>query len=176
MQFPMATVKKNALYVPTQEELNVLVKNYGRECCKCNKTFYKVVEFNPDYSYYFPNYACFDKRLLIFTGWSRSTVSDSHAATELPCTLIIIIHISLKSLEVNIKFKIKSFSKCSTAYDEKVFVNLEESKTILPQRFSVKFTNEMIENLNDEIRNGKIIYLISEGIAGKTVNVKFVEE
>jgi hypothetical protein len=34
----------------------------------------------------------------------------------------------------------------------------------------------MIENLNDEIRNGKIIYLISEGIAGKTVNVKFVEE
>jgi hypothetical protein len=35
----------------TREELNVLVKNYGRECCKCNKTFYKVVEFNPDYSY-----------------------------------------------------------------------------------------------------------------------------
>jgi hypothetical protein len=85
-------------------------------------------------------------------------------------------YISLKSLEVNKKFKIKSFSKCSTAYGEKVFVNLGESKTILPQRFSIKFTNEMIENLNDEIRNGNIIYLISEGIVGKTVNVKFVEE
>jgi hypothetical protein len=84
-------------------------------------------------------------------------------------------YISLKS-KVNKKFKIKSFSKCSTAYGEKVFVNLAESKTILPQRFSIKFTNEMIENLNDEIRNGKIIYLISGGIVGKTVNVKFVEE
>jgi hypothetical protein len=41
---------------------------------------------------------------------------------------------------------------------------------------ATKFTNEMIENLNDEIRNGKIIYLISGGIVGKTVNVKFVEE
>jgi hypothetical protein len=73
-------------------------------------------------------------------------------------------YISFKSLEVNKKFKIKSFSKCSTAYCEKVFVNLGESKTILPQRFSVKFTTEMIENLNDEIRTAKIIYLISEGI------------
>jgi hypothetical protein len=51
-------------------------------------------------------------------------------------------YITLKSLEVNKKFKIKSFSKCSTAYGEKVFVNLGESKTTY---ITAKIFNQVYE-------------------------------
>ncbi|KAJ3643856.1 hypothetical protein Zmor_005530 [Zophobas morio] len=84
--------------------------------------------------------------------------------------------VSAKTLEQNKKFLTKNFSKLSTKYGDKIFVELEESRTILPQRFTEKFTDSVISDLNQKIVNGLKLYLVNRGPIGRTINIEFIEE
>lgn len=90
------------------------------------------------------------------------------------------LFVNAKDLKVGKKLKIICFNKIDTRYGEKVLVQFTEEsevyKTILPSRFTEKFSDEIIEDFNEDIKKGKEIYLISKGPVGKTTNIEFTEE
>jgi precorrin isomerase len=79
-------------------------------------------------------------------------------------------------LEVNKKFQVNRFSKEDSQFGKQVVVDCGDFKTSLPQRFTSKFTKEAITTLNQELRDGKTIFMISRGNVSKTTNISFVEE
>lgn len=84
--------------------------------------------------------------------------------------------VTLKSLEVGKKYKINSFSKCKTVWGEKVIVQIDDTKTVLPARFNDKLSPQAIEELNKDISTGIKIFLVSRGAIGQTTNIEFVKE
>ncbi|KAJ3639060.1 hypothetical protein Zmor_013254 [Zophobas morio] len=83
--------------------------------------------------------------------------------------------VSAKTLEENKKFLIKSFSKNPTKYGDKIFVQLEDCRTILPERFTEKFDDSVIDDLNRKIANGWKLHFVNKGPIGQTVNIEFIE-
>ena len=83
--------------------------------------------------------------------------------------------VNVKNLDINTKFLIKCFSKINTRYGEKVAVDCGEFRTILPHRFTTKFTEEIITEANKEILQGLKCFLISRGPVGQTVNVEIIQ-
>jgi precorrin isomerase len=79
-------------------------------------------------------------------------------------------------LEVNKKFQVNRFSKEDSQFGKQVVVDCGDFKTSLPQRFTSQFTEEVITTLNQELRDGKTIFMISRGNVGKTTNISFIEE
>jgi precorrin isomerase len=79
-------------------------------------------------------------------------------------------------LEVNKKFQVNRFSKEDSQFGKQVVVDCGDFKTSLPQRFTSQFTEEAITTLNQELRDGKTIFMISRGNVSKTTNISFVEE
>jgi precorrin isomerase len=79
-------------------------------------------------------------------------------------------------LEVNKKFQVNRFSKEESQFGKQVVVDCGDFKTSLPQRFTSQFTEETITTLNQELRDGKTIFMISRGNVGKTTNISFIEE
>jgi precorrin isomerase len=79
-------------------------------------------------------------------------------------------------LEVNKKFQVNRFSKEDSQFGKQVVVDCGDFKTSLPQRFTSQFTKEAITTLNQELRDGKTIFMISRGNVGKTTNISFIEE
>jgi tRNA G10 N-methylase Trm11 len=82
---------------------------------------------------------------------------------------------SVRELKVNKKYLIKCFSVTDTPYGEKIKVKLENCSTILPHRFTERFTPEFIEKLNQEIKSGKKYNLVSKGPLGRSTNIEFLE-
>lgn len=84
--------------------------------------------------------------------------------------------VSIKNLELGKKFKIESFSKCTTVWGEKVVIHVDEFKTVLPARFVEKFTPEVLKELNESIKQGKKIFFANKGAVGQSSNIEFYEE
>jgi hypothetical protein len=79
-------------------------------------------------------------------------------------------------LEIDRRFPIKRFIKTETQFGEQVVVDCSEFKKPLPQRFTEKFSEKVIQTLNNLLKQGKNIFMVSEGIVGRTTNIKFVEQ
>lgn len=84
--------------------------------------------------------------------------------------------VSLKTLVVGKQFSIQTFSNLNTKWGEKIVVQCQEFRTVLPQRFTERFSAEVLEELNESIKSGKKIFLVSRGPVGKTTNIEFIEE
>jgi hypothetical protein len=68
------------------------------------------------------------------------------------------------------------FIKTETQFGEQVVVDCSEFKTPLLQRFTEKISEKVIQTLNNLLKQGKNMFMVSEGIVGRTTNIKFVEQ
>jgi hypothetical protein len=88
----------------------------------------------------------------------------------------LVPYVRASYLEIDRRFPIKRFIKTETQFGEKVVVDCSEFKMPLPQRFTEKFSEKVIQTLNNLLKQGKNIFMVSEGIVGRTTNIKFVEQ
>jgi ABC-type sugar transport system ATPase subunit len=88
----------------------------------------------------------------------------------------LVSYVSVKTLTVNEKNKIISFNKVNTKFGEKVVVECDNFKTLLAERYTEKFSEEHIKDINHQLTIGKLVYLLSRGAVGKTTNLEFLEE
>ncbi|KAH0818421.1 hypothetical protein GEV33_004369 [Tenebrio molitor] len=84
----------------------------------------------------------------------------------------LVSYVSVKTLTVNEKNKITNNKK----FGEKVVVECDNFKTLLPERYTEKFSEAHIEDINQQLTIGKLVYLVSRGAVGKTTNLEFLEE
>jgi ABC-type sugar transport system ATPase subunit len=77
---------------------------------------------------------------------------------------------------VNEKNKIITFNKVNTKFGEKVVVECDNFKTLLSKRYTEKFSEEYIKDVNQQLTIRKLVYLVSRGAVGKTTNLEFLEE
>lgn len=80
---------------------------------------------------------------------------------------------NVRNLAVGEKLKIVRFEKINTQYGDKIAVEFDEFKTILPQRYTQEFTVERIKEINGLILSGKNFYLTNLGPVGRTTNIMF---
>jgi hypothetical protein len=88
----------------------------------------------------------------------------------------LVSYVRASYLEIDRRFPIKRFIKTETQFGERVVVDCSEFKTPLPQRFTEKFGEKVIQTLNNLLKQGKNIFMVSEGIVGRLINIKFVEQ
>jgi hypothetical protein len=49
-------------------------------------------------------------------------------------------------------------------------------KLFFPERYTEKFSEEHIKDINQQLMIGKLVYLVTRGAVGKTTNLEFLEE
>jgi hypothetical protein len=64
----------------------------------------------------------------------------------------------------------------NTKFRGKVAVECDNFKTLLPERYTEKFSEEHIKDINQQLMIGKLVYLVTRGAVGKTTNLEFLEE
>jgi hypothetical protein len=74
----------------------------------------------------------------------------------------LVPYVRASYLEIDRRFPIKRFIKTETQFGEKVVVDCSEFKMPLPQRFAEKFSEKVIQTLNNLLKQGKNILFVTK--------------
>ncbi|KAK5644580.1 hypothetical protein RI129_005880 [Pyrocoelia pectoralis] len=81
---------------------------------------------------------------------------------------------NVKDMEVGEKYKVIGIDTINTKYGERIVVETENFKCVLPLRFYDYFKeDDRFEDFKQSLTNNDV-FIVSAGTAGKTTNLKFM--